>query len=80
LIIIFNEEKLSSIVPECQKLYIPVIYFGMLKEHLYGLTYLVEGNFLNRKTKIFFQFLIYSILKRQKLEVGLPKNGWRKIK
>ena len=80
LIIIFNEEKLFNIVPECQKLYIPVIYFGSLKKGLDGLTYLVEGNFVNRKIKIFFQFLIYSILKKQKLETVLSKTGRKKVK
>jgi ribosomal protein S2 len=80
LIIIFNEEKLSNIVLECQKLYIPVIYFGSLKKRVDGLTYLVEGNFVNRKIKNFFQFLIYSILKKQKLELGLLKNTRKKVK
>jgi hypothetical protein len=80
LIVLFNEEKLSNIVPECQKLYIPVIYFGNLKEGLDGLTYLVEGNFVNRKIKNFFQFLIYSILKKPKLELVRSKNIRKKVK
>ena len=74
LIVIFNEEKLSSIIPECEKLYIPVIYFGSLKKKLDGLTYLVEGNFVNRKVKNFLQFLIYSILKKQKLDMVSLKD------
>merc|ERR1712037_838543 len=80
LIIIFNEEKLSNIIPECQKLYIPVIYFGSVNEELEGLTYLVEGNFVNRKIKNFFQFLIYSILKKQKLGKDLSKSIRKKVK
>lgn len=79
LIVIFNEEKLSNIIPECQKLYIPVIYFGSVNEELEGLTYLVEGSFVNRKIKNFFQFLIYSILKKQKLGQDLSKSIRKKL-
>jgi len=80
LVIIFNEEKLSNIIPECKKLYIPVIYFGSLTQELEGLTYLVEGNFVNRKIKNFFQFLIYSILKKPKLDKGLSKSIRKNVK
>lgn len=67
LVVIFNEEKLHNIVPECQRLHIPTIYFGSLPTCLDGLTYVVEGNFVNRKIKNFFLFLIYSILKQTKI-------------
>merc|ERR1712037_532151 len=80
LVIIFNEEKLSNIIPECKKLYIPVIYFGSLTQELEGLTYLVEGNFVNRKIKNFFQFLMYSILKKPKLDKGLSKSTRKNVK
>lgn len=66
LIVLFNEEKLQSIVPECKKLSIPTIYFGKFREGLRDITYVVEGNFINRRMKNFFQFLIYSILKKSK--------------
>ena len=28
MVVLFNEEKISDIVPECTKLSIPIIYFG----------------------------------------------------
>jgi len=69
LIVLFNEEKISDIVPECIKLSIPVIYFGKVVKGLEGVFYIVEGRFANRKIKNFFQFLIYSILKKSKIKV-----------
>lgn len=66
LIVIFNEEKLYNIVPECRRLCIPILYFGSYNKKLEGVTYIVEGNFVSRKMKSFFQFLIYSILKKNK--------------
>ena len=66
LIVIFTEEKLSNLVSEARKLSIPIIYFGSLTQELDGISYSVEGNFFKKKIKNFFQFLIYSILKRSK--------------
>jgi len=66
LVVLFNEEKVHNIVPECAKLSIPVIYLGSLVKGIENVSYLVEGRFANRKIKNFFQFLIYSILKKSK--------------
>jgi len=66
LIVIFTDEKLFNLVSEARKLSIPTIYFGNLTHDLDGLSYRVEGNFVKKKMKNFFQFLIYSILKNQK--------------
>jgi hypothetical protein len=66
LVVLFNEEKVHKIVPECSKLSIPVIYLGPLVKGVEHVSYLVEGRFVNRKRKNFFQFLIYSILKKSK--------------
>jgi len=66
LVVLFNEEKVHKIVPECAKLSIPVIYLGPLVKGVEQVSYLVEGRFVNRKIKNFFQFLIYSILKKAK--------------
>jgi len=69
LIVLFNEEKIYDIVPECTKLSIPVIYFGKVVKGLEGVFYIVEGRFVNTKVKNLFQFLIYSILKKSKIKV-----------
>lgn len=65
LVVLFNSVKLRNIIPECEKLSIPVIYLGKpLVDLGKESCYFVEGNFIKRKMKNFFQFLIYSIIKR----------------
>jgi hypothetical protein len=66
LVVLFNEPKLYNVVPECQKLSIPTIYFGRRTKGLDGVSYVVEGNFVHRKIKNFVLFLMYSILKKSK--------------
>ena len=66
LIVIFTDEKLFNLVSEARKLSIPIIYFGSLTQEFDGISYRVEGNFVKKKIKNFFQFLIYSILKKSK--------------
>jgi len=68
LVVLFNEVKLDTIVPECRRLSIPIVYFGRVTKGLEGVSYVVEGNFVNRKIKNFVQFLIYSILKKSKIK------------
>jgi hypothetical protein len=63
LIVLFNESKLDNILSECEKLSIPVIYLGNPLSNQKGISYTIEGNFKKNKMKIFFQFLIYSIIK-----------------
>jgi len=65
LVVLFNAGKLRNIIPECEKLSIPVVHLGKpLVDLEKSICYSVEGNFIKRKMKNFFQFLIYSILKR----------------
>jgi len=66
LIVILNETKLSNLVPEIQKLSIPIVYFGNSINNFEGILYFIRGNFVKKKMKDFFQFLIYSILKQPK--------------
>ena len=66
LIVILNGDNLDNLVSEARKLSIPIIYFGSLTQELDGISYSVEGNFFKKKIKNFFQFLIYSILKKSK--------------
>jgi len=73
LVVLFNGVKLNTIVPECRRLSIPIVYFGRSTEGLEGVSYFVEGNFVNRKIKNFLQFLIYSILKKSKTK-GMYEN------
>jgi ribosomal protein S2 len=63
LIVLFNESKLESILSECSKLSIPIIYLGSPLSNSKGISYTIEGNFKKKKISLFFQFLIYSIIK-----------------
>jgi len=66
LVVIFNEDQLSNIVSEILKLSIPIIYFGNSIKGFEGISYFIKGNFVKKKMKNFFQFLMYSILKQSK--------------
>jgi len=66
LVVIFNEDQLSNIVSEILKLSIPIIYFGNSIKGFEGISYFIKGNFVKKKMKNFFQFLMYSILKQAK--------------
>jgi len=49
LIVLFNESKSSSIVAECSKLNIPVIYLGSPIPKFSDISYIIEGNFKKKK-------------------------------
>jgi len=66
LVVILNENNLYNIVPEILKLSIPIIYFGSSIKGFEEIPYFIKGNFVKKKMKNFFQFLIYSILKQSK--------------
>lgn len=72
LIVIFNDKNSNNLLSEALKLNIPIIAFGNMYKDLSNLIYLVEGRFITKKIKNFYQFLIYSILKK-------PKNKLIKI-
>jgi len=64
LVVIFNEDNLSNMVSEILKLSIPIVYFGNSIKGFEGISYFIKGNFVKKKMKNFFHFLIYSILKQ----------------
>jgi len=66
LVVIFNEANLSNMVSEILKLSIPIVYFGNSIKGFEGISYFIKGNFVKKKMKNFFQFLIYSVLKQSK--------------
>jgi ribosomal protein S2 len=74
LIVLLNEGRLQNIVPECQKLCIPIVYIGSHTEEIDSNSYIVEGNFITRKMKNFFHFLIYSILKKSPVREQKTSN------
>lgn len=67
LIVIFNPSKDLNIILESYKLNIPIITLGTDIISNSMVTYKIPGTFLRNKIKIFFQFLIYTILKKSKI-------------
>jgi len=67
LIVIFNPSKELNTILESYKLNIPVITLGTDITFNSMVTYKIPGTFLKNKIKIFFQFLIYILLKKPKL-------------
>jgi len=67
LIVIFNPSKDLNTIIESYKLNIPVITLGTTGISNSMVTYKIPGTFFRNKIKIFFQFLIYSILKKSKI-------------
>jgi len=65
-VVVFNEDNLSNVVSEILKLSIPIVYFGNSIKGFEGISYFIKGNFVKKKMKNFFQFLIYSVLKQSK--------------
>lgn len=67
LIVVFNESKALDIVLEASWLNIPIIVFGDIYDQYFSnIIYLLWGNFIKKKIQSFYQFLIYSILKKKK--------------
>lgn len=68
LIVLFNGSDSINLISEVVKLDIPIILFGgnSLQKDILNVLYFVKGNFLKKKFKLFFQFLLYSILKKPK--------------
>jgi ribosomal protein S2 len=69
LIVIFNPSKELNTILEAYKLNIPVITLGTNMISNSMVTYKIPGIFLKNKIKIFFQFLIYTLLKKYKLNL-----------
>jgi ribosomal protein S2 len=69
LIVIFNPSKELNTILEAYKLNIPVITLGTNMISNSMVTYKIPGIFLKNKIKIFFQFLIYTLLKKSKLNL-----------
>lgn len=67
LIVIFNPSKDLNTIIESYKLNIPVITLGTTGISNSMVTYKIPGTFFKNKIKFFFQFLIYSILKKSKI-------------
>lgn len=74
LIVLFNELSSSNLLLESSKLNIPMVFFGDGGKGLENIPYLIEGTFLRKKIKSFYQFLIYSILKKRKNKVLIRKQ------
>jgi ribosomal protein S2 len=66
LIVFFNDTNSDNLLLESCKLHIPLISFGKVNKRFQDVFYEVKGRFFTRKSKNFYQFLIYSILKRPK--------------
>jgi ribosomal protein S2 len=70
LIVIFNPSKELNTILESYKLNIPVITLGTDTVSQSMATYKIPGTFLKNKLKIFFQFLLYTLLKTPKQTVN----------
>lgn len=69
LIVLFNCSDSDNLVLEASKLEIPIIYFGDTSKKISEGSYLINGYFLKKPFKNFYQFLIYTILKKPKNQV-----------
>lgn len=78
LIVLFNPSNSINLNAESAKLNIPLISFGISDKISSNITYLIYGNFFSKKFKQFYQFLIYSILKKAKNKVSKHKKPKQK--
>jgi len=69
LIVLFNPSKESKLILESYNLDIPIISIGDVNSRNSFFTFKIPGSFLKIKMKIFCQFLIYSLLKKSKMNL-----------